>query len=205
MSADKTELERMLEGRQAVEWGEIKMGDVLVYPDGMLVEVNASMVGIPVTYSLYDGCRFYRKIPVAKQGGDEQWSPQAVAAAAQPVRARTQALSKAKTDDSAKPPLAWLPWGGLEEVAWVQEYGYKKYGDRLNYLRGMEVSRNISCAQRHLAAYMRGDKIDSESGRSHLAHAACRLLFALQNVADGVAIDDVPDRAVQLGKTSSKQ
>lgn len=197
MSTEKTELERVLEGRQAVEHGVVEEGDFMVLHDKSITLATEFDIGSNVGEYLDEGYRVYRRIPVAKQGGDEQWSPQAVAAAAQPPRA--------KTDDAAKPPLAWLPWGGLEEVAWVQEYGYKKYGDRLNYLRGMEVSRNVSCAHRHLAAYMQGDKIDSESGRSHLAHAACRLLFALQNIADGVAIDDVPDRAVQLGKTSSKQ
>lgn len=98
--------------------------------------------------------------------------------------------NKARTNDDGKPPLAMLPWGALEQVAMVQLYGAKKYGTFQNYRKGMEVSRNLSCAVRHIAAYMEGETLDPESGESHLAHAACRLLFVLQNEADGVAIDD---------------
>jgi hypothetical protein len=98
--------------------------------------------------------------------------------------------SKAKTDDGAKPPLAMLPWAGIREVAHVQAYGHKKYGDFHNFRKGIEVSRNLSCAVRHISDFMDGQDLDSESGRNHLAHAACRLLFTLQNINDGVAIDD---------------
>ena len=37
---------------------------------------------------------------------------------------------------------------------------------------------------------MNGIDLDSESGRSHLGHAMCRIAFVLQNIKDGVAIDD---------------
>lgn len=97
---------------------------------------------------------------------------------------------KAKTDDDGKAPLAWLPWDGIREVSYVQAYGHKKYNDFNNFRKGMEVSRNLSCAVRHIAAYMEGESNDPESGRNHLAHATCRLLFVLQNIHDGVAIDD---------------
>lgn len=97
---------------------------------------------------------------------------------------------KAKTHDEGKAPLAYLPWDGLREVAMVQEYGHRKYGDFYNYRKGMEVGRNLSCAMRHIADYMDGKDLDHESKRSHLAHACCRLLFVLQNIADGTAIDD---------------
>lgn len=96
----------------------------------------------------------------------------------------------ARTDDGGKAPLANLPPAGIREVALVQAYGHKKYGDFNNYRKGMEVSRNCSCAIRHIMAYMDGETNDPESGRSHLAHAACRLMFILQNIADGVEIDD---------------
>jgi len=96
----------------------------------------------------------------------------------------------AKTYDDGKPPLANLPWAGIREVAMVQAYGHSKYKDFNNYRKGMEVSRNCSCAIRHIADYMDGIDLDSESGRNHLAHAACRLLFVLQNLSDKTAIDD---------------
>lgn len=97
---------------------------------------------------------------------------------------------KAKTYDGGKPPLANIPLSGLNEVAMVQEYGHRKYGDFYNYKKGMEISRNLSCAMRHIMAYMDGEDMDKESGRNHLGHAACRLFFVLENLKDGTAIDD---------------
>ena len=75
-------------------------------------------------------------------------------------------------------------------MADVQAYGHEKYGDFNNYRKGMEVSRNISCALRHIRDYMKGVDIDPESGEPHLAHAMTRIAFTIQNIADGTAIDD---------------
>lgn len=97
---------------------------------------------------------------------------------------------KALTYDDGKPHLAGLPWKALREVALVQGYGNSKYGSFFNYKKGMEISRNASCAIRHIADYLDGHDLDAESGRSHLAHAAARLLFMLENLAEGTAIDD---------------
>lgn len=97
---------------------------------------------------------------------------------------------KAKTYDEGKPPLACLPPEGLRAVARVQEYGHKKYGDFWNYRKGMEATRQMSCAMRHILAYMDGEDLDPESGEPHLAHATCRLMFALQNIKEGKMIDD---------------
>lgn len=97
---------------------------------------------------------------------------------------------KAKTYDGGKPPLAWLPWSAMKDVSMVQLYGHSKYKDFNNFRKGMEVSRNLSCAVRHIAEYMEGHDKDHESGINPLAHAMCRIAFVLQNIADGVAIDD---------------
>lgn len=99
-------------------------------------------------------------------------------------------MDKAKTYDDNKPPLAMLPPAGIRAVAKVQAYGHRKYKDFHNYRKGMEISRNLSCAMRHIMAYMDGEDLDPESKESHLGHAACRIMFALQNLEDGVAIDD---------------
>jgi hypothetical protein len=103
-------------------------------------------------------------------------------------------MKKAKTYDVGKPPLAWLPPDGIRAVARVQAYGHLKYKDFNNYRNGMEVSRNLSCAVRHIFEYMDGKDLDHESGQPHLGHACCRIMFVLQNIADGVEIDDRFDR-----------
>lgn len=102
----------------------------------------------------------------------------------------TTAPAKALTYDDGKAPLAQLPWAAIEGLAHVQAYGHKKYKDFNNYRKGMEVSRNLSCALRHIKEYMEGHDVDAESGRNPLEHALCRLAFTLQNIHDGTAIDD---------------
>lgn len=97
---------------------------------------------------------------------------------------------KALTHDDGKPPLAHIPWDAIREMAHVQSYGQKKYGDFYNYKNGMELGRNLSCAIRHIAAFMDGEDLDKESQCSHLGHALCRVAFALQNIHDETAIDD---------------
>jgi hypothetical protein len=132
----------------------------------------------------------YRKLPVAKQGdNDPEWKD--IKGCFGPPKAEP---ATALTHDEGKPPLAYLPWSALDEVAMVQAYGHQKYGDFHNYRKGMEVGRNLSCAIRHIRAYMEGEDNDPESGRNHLAHAATRLLFTLQNIADNKQIDDRPNQ-----------
>lgn len=97
---------------------------------------------------------------------------------------------KARTDDGGKPPLANLPWAAMDEIAMVQAYGNFKYKSFYNYKKGLEVSRNLSCAIRHIRDYMNGNNIDHESGRHPLGHALCRIAFVLENIKDGTAIDD---------------
>jgi hypothetical protein len=97
---------------------------------------------------------------------------------------------KALTYDDGKPPLASLPPAGIRAAALVQAYGKAKYGDDENYRKGMEAKRQMSCALRHIYAWLDGEDLDPESKQSHLAHGACRLLFALQNIHDGTLIDD---------------
>ena len=102
----------------------------------------------------------------------------------------SQDKQKAKTYDEGKEPLAWLPWAAIDELSKVQIYGHGKYSDFNNYKKGMEVSRNLSCALRHIRDYLQGRDQDAESACHPLAHALCRIAFVLENIHDGTAIDD---------------
>ncbi len=99
-------------------------------------------------------------------------------------------MKKALTYDQGKPPLASLPWSAMDEMAMVQAYGNAKYKSFYNYKKGMEVSRHLSCAIRHIRDYMNGVDVDHESQRHPLGHAMCRIAFVLENIQDGTAIDD---------------
>lgn len=144
------------------------------------------------------GANIYRKYPCPRQGGNRELTTEekeyqaklAEQAAHTQKQWKSVQTPKASTHDNGKPPLACLPLKALRMVALVQLYGQKKYGDFYNYKKGMEVSRNASCSMRHIADFMDGIDLDGESGEHHLAHACCRLLFILENIADKTAIDD---------------
>jgi hypothetical protein len=81
--------------------------------------------------------------------------------------------------DAGKRDWTLLPFDALEEVVEVLEGGEKKYA-RDNWKKVTNgQARYIKGAFRHLIAYQNGEKIDSDFGKSHLAHAICCLLFAL--------------------------
>lgn len=80
--------------------------------------------------------------------------------------------------DSGKAPMDLLPYESLEEIAKVLAFGAKKY-ERANWAQGINQSRLISAAMRHLGQYNNGEDFDSESETLHLANAACNLLFAI--------------------------
>lgn len=136
------------------------------------------------------GRRVYRLMPCPKQG--DTALPEILRAYRDPLPPKP---AKALTFDDGKAPLASLPPAGLTAVARVQAHGKRKYGDDQNYRKGMEATRQMSCALRHIYAWLDGETLDKESGESHLAHATARLLFCLQNQADGTLIDDRHKRA----------
>lgn len=174
-----------LAGRQLVESGETQLGDLRVGSDGIRWRITSNP-GDPIPDQFI---RTYRKIPIPKQGdlGKRNEALDNLATQAQEL---DMGYGKAKTYDDGKPPLAQLPWAALRELSMVQLYGHKKYKDFNNYRKGMEITRNLSCAIRHISEFIDGHDTDAESGRSHLGHAMCRIAFVLQNLADGVAIDD---------------
>lgn len=83
--------------------------------------------------------------------------------------------------DIDKTDWAILPWGALEEVVEVFKHGEAKYG-RGNYqvVAGWRL-RYLNAAMRHIIAYMKGETTDTESGKSHVAHACASLLMWLDN------------------------
>jgi hypothetical protein len=170
------QLPKDLAGYQTIANGVIEVGDIIccsafAYPgDSFIVPEKYFRLGEAID----DSVRVYRKMDCPRKLD-------------MPAQDNSY---KALTNDKGKAPLAMLPWAGIEEVALVQAYGNEKYGDFYNFRKGMEVCRHLSCAIRHISKYLTGEATDPESGRPHLAHAACRILYVLQNQHDGTAIDD---------------
>ncbi len=78
----------------------------------------------------------------------------------------------------------------LLEVARVGTFGAQKYGDH-NFRSGMKWSRLVDAALRHLFSYLAGERIDHESGLSHLAHVAWNMLALLEFELNAVGEDDL--------------
>lgn len=95
-----------------------------------------------------------------------------------------------------KRPLHLLPRDAIEAVADVMAHGAARYGDR-NWEQGLSVSDLVRAADGHLWDWYlrRDDGKDAGpngSGLSHLAHAACSILFLLSHELRGLP-DDRPD------------
>jgi hypothetical protein len=87
-------------------------------------------------------------------------------------------LKKGIKYDDGKRDWTLLPWEEAEDVVEILEFGAKKYA-RDNWRKVEPKERYIKAALRHLIAYIKGENNDPETGKSHLAHAVCCLLFKM--------------------------
>ena len=83
--------------------------------------------------------------------------------------------------NNGKPDYSLLPLSTLTEVVRVLEYGASKY-ERNNWLKPTNWEVSFACLMRHMSAWQAGEDNDQESGRSHLAHAACNILQLLHQL-----------------------
>lgn len=90
----------------------------------------------------------------------------------------TKDATVGRKDDQGKRRWDLVPWAQLQDVVDVITDGAKNYGDR-NWQHVPRASdRFFAAAMRHLVAWQSGEDIDPSSGRTHLSHATCSLLFA---------------------------
>lgn len=94
--------------------------------------------------------------------------------------------------DDGKLPYELLAPEMLEDVSRVLQFGAAKYAPR-NWEKGMAWGRVFGAAMRHLWAWWRGEEKDPETGFSHLAHAACCVMFLLAYERRKVGTDDRPN------------
>lgn len=81
--------------------------------------------------------------------------------------------------DAGKVRWSLLPRGTVSQVVEVLEDGVTKYAEN-NWMHVPDARRRYYDAlQRHLEAWWSGESRDPESGRRHMAHAACCVLFLL--------------------------
>ena len=101
-----------------------------------------------------------------------------------PIEAKTfkeesmdgQVLKEGAKKDEGKPRWELVPYDAVEGVVEILTFGAKKY-DARNWEKGIAYGRVYGAIQRHLTAWWRGENTDKESGRSHLDHAMCEIMF----------------------------
>jgi hypothetical protein len=93
-----------------------------------------------------------------------------------------------KFDDN-KLPVNLLSTEALNQTAAVLKFGADKYHAH-NWRDGFAWSRPLAAAMRHIMAFNDGEDRDPESGLSHLAHAACCIMFLLEFEKTHPELDD---------------
>ena len=70
----------------------------------------------------------------------------------------------------------YLDWEFLKECSEVMAKGEKVYGFE-NWKKQLNPDRIKNALIRHELDYFRGKEIDIESGKSHLSHIFCNIMF----------------------------
>ncbi len=91
--------------------------------------------------------------------------------------------------DSGKTEYHYISPIFMEQLSRVLTFGAKKYTAH-NWRSGFKWSRVLSACFRHIYAWMGGQDKDPETGISHLAHAACCLMFLLEFEETHRELDD---------------
>ena len=110
--------------------------------------------------------------------------------------------SALKFDDD-KLPVNLLSSEALLQTAAVLKFGADKYSEH-NWRAGFAWSRPLAAAMRHIMAFNDGEDKDPESGLSHLAHAACCIMFLLEFEKTHPELDDRYKVDVSTTKNKSK-
>lgn len=91
--------------------------------------------------------------------------------------------------DEGKVQLSILSKESLEAEARVFEYGAKKYSKN-NYKLGMDWSRLLDAALRHIINFNNKEDFDQESNLNHLWHAKACLAMLIYYYENKVGKDD---------------
>jgi hypothetical protein len=115
--------------------------------------------------------------------------PDAASIPAETVAAIKKQLGTALKFDENKLPLHLLSTEAINQTAAVLQFGAEKYAEH-NWRKGFAWSRPLAAAMRHITAFNAGEDRDPESGLSHLAHAACCIMFLLEFEKTHQELDD---------------
>ncbi len=120
------------------------------------------------------------------------------------ARDKVLAQSIAIKHDEGKAPWGLLPFDTLNEILKVLTFGAQKYSAR-NWEKGFQYDRVFNAVMRHLTTWWQEGTPDPETGKSHLTHAACGILFLLTYEVRGLTgLDNRPCRKTNEGDTQNE-
>jgi hypothetical protein len=97
------------------------------------------------------------------------------------VKASQNATTGGRKFDGGKPQYGLLPPLALKATVEILTFGAEKYEpDNWKYVPDSK-RRYFDSVQRHLWAWKEGEQTDPESGKNHLAHAICGLMFLFEH------------------------
>lgn len=76
-----------------------------------------------------------------------------------------------------KPTLIYKSF--IEALANVRQFGVDKHGNKEDWRTTNSILHYDACL-RHIYAALDNEELDKESGLLHLAHAACNLMFLIE-------------------------
>jgi len=88
--------------------------------------------------------------------------------------------------EEGKPKLSLIYKSFMDETAKVRMYGLTKYPDQENWRTTLTsehydaLLRHVFAAKAYFLNETSGEKLDKSSGLSHLAHAACNIMFLIE-------------------------
>jgi hypothetical protein len=116
----------------------------------------------------------------------------------------TPATAEGVKFDTGKVRIDLFPGDVLFAISDILTFGAEKYAER-NWEKGMKWGRPFGALMRHMWAWWQSKQptktnflfgdLDVETGRSHLWHAGCCLVFLIAYEMRGVGTDDRPTPA----------
>ena len=93
--------------------------------------------------------------------------------------------------NKGKPEMSQLSPEFLLDLADVMTQGEGKY-PKYNWTKGSNYSTAFDSCMRHLLKFQNGENMDDETGKSHILHAACNLMFLYHSFKHHKDLDDRP-------------
>jgi hypothetical protein len=107
----------------------------------------------------------------------------------QEEKEKKEKLTEGVKYDGDKAALSYIPKAALYAEGQAFAYGARKY-DAWNYKLGIPVTRTLSAALRHVAQFLDGEDIDSESSVHHLGCARANIAMAIDTLKNYPELDD---------------